>query len=161
MTKYCIDTNVLINCWYFWYPPNSHPTFWIGLEKLAASGRLGFPQQVLDELEEQNDDLYNWCKARESTFVITSTNQSEQIVSELINTYPEFSGTGIGIGHSYADVYVIAQAIVNRMSVVSMEKMDSTTNPRKYKIPHICGFRNINCIQPHEIIRLEGWVFTH
>ena len=159
--RYCIDTNVLINCWYFWYPPESHPTFWTGLEQLGRDNRLGFPEQVLDELAEQNDDLYNWCRDRESLFLLESSNALEVVVADLINTYPDFSGTEIGIGHSYADVYVIAQAIANDMHVVTMEKMDGTNNPRKYKIPHICGFKGVTCIQPHEIIRLEGWVFTH
>ncbi len=159
--RYCIDTNVLINCWYFWYPPESHPTFWQGLEALARNNRLGFPEQVFEELELQNDDLYNWCKDREDIFLLESSDQLEETVANLINGYPEFSGTGIGIGHSYADVYVIAHGIVNSMQVVSMEKMDGTSNPRKYKIPHICGFKGVDCIQPHEIIRAEGWVFSH
>lgn len=159
--KYCIDTNVLINCWYFWYPPDSHPTFWKGLEKLATEGRLGFPSQVLEELSVQDDDLYQWCKDREDLFTLNSSDEMESLVAELINKYPDFSGVDVGIGHSYADVYVIAQGITNNMRVVSMEKMDGTHNPRKFKIPHICGFENVKCIQPHEIIRLEGWIFTH
>lgn len=158
---YCIDTNVLINCWYFWYPPDSHPTFWTGLEKLAEEGRLGFPAQVLDELSLQNDSLYSWCNERRELFILESIEEVEIIVSDLINEYPDFSGTDIGIGQSFADIYVIAQALTRSMNVVTMEKMDSATNPRKFKIPHICNFKGIPCILPHNIIKLEGWVFTH
>lgn len=61
---YYLDTNVLINCWHFWYAPSTHPTFWQGIVTLAENNRLGFPKQVYEELEYQRDELFEWCKQR-------------------------------------------------------------------------------------------------
>ena len=89
---YCLDTNVLINSWHFWYSPRTHPTFWTGMESLAEAGRLGIPFQVYEELELQHDDLFEWCKDHKGVLVLSATDKSEEIFAELANEFPELIG---------------------------------------------------------------------
>lgn len=157
---YCLDTNVLINSWYFWYTPTSHPTFWKGIEELAKQNKLGFPHQVYEELSEQQDELFEWCKSRKEHLILEATDQSEEILVALINEFPDMVGD-LGTGSSYADLYVIATAESLGWTVVTMEELSNSPYRRKWRIPNICRDRNIPFIQPYKLIQEEEWIFSH
>ncbi len=157
---YCLDTNVLINSWHFWYAPATHPTFWTGLQTLAGEGRLGFPYQVYEELELQHDDLWEWCRDRRDQLMLPATEESEQIFAELAAEFPDLIGA-LGLGQSYADLYVVAMAESRGWVVVSTEELSNSPNRRKWRIPNICRERGVDCIQPYSLIQREGWVFNH
>ena len=109
---YCLDTNTLIDAWHFWYAPDTHPTFWQGIEDLASHDRLMIPEQVLQELDERADNLYEWCKDRKDLLVHAATPATEKEYARLVNAYPELTGQ-LGLGNDYADLYVVAIASVN------------------------------------------------
>lgn len=67
----------------------------------------------------------------------------------------------VGLGQSYADLYVVAVAAVEEAVVVTTEQIDATTKLRKYKIPHVCRDRGIEWAKPYDVVRREGWVFRH
>lgn len=157
---YCLDTNVLINSWHFWYSPQTHPTFWTGLDALAQARQLGIPAQVYEELVQQHDELFEWCRDRKEGLVIPASEQTEHIFAELADSYPDLIGE-LGMGSSYADLYLIATAESVNGIVVTMEEFSSSANIRKWKIPNLCRERGIEFIQPYELIRREGWVFNH
>lgn len=165
---YCLDTNTLIDAWYFWYAPDTHPTFWEGIEDLAERGRLMIPEQVLQELGESADDLYEWCRDRKDLLVHPATDETEAEFRRLVNAYPEMTGQ-LGLGNDYADLYVVAIASVNSATVVTTEDRGFETTPsarqqrgrRNYKITNVCHEQGIELIRPYKIIRQEGWVFSH
>lgn len=82
---YCVDTGALIDAWHFWYRPETHPTFWDGIADLAEREQLGFPEQVLHELAEQDDDLYEWCRNRKDMLCRTATDATEEYYAKLVN----------------------------------------------------------------------------
>lgn len=164
---YCLDANSLIDAWHFWYAPDSHPTFWEGLEDLARRDRLMIPEQVLQELSEKTDDLYDWCKDRKDPLVYSATAETEEEYSRLANAYPELTGR-LGLGNDYADLYVVATASVNRATVVTTEDRAFESNPStlqrnrsNYKITNVCHEQDIGFMRPYKIVRQEGWVFEH
>ena len=55
---YVIDTNALIDLWRRRYPRDVFPTLWQKIEGLIKSGELVAPQEVLNELQRQHDELY-------------------------------------------------------------------------------------------------------
>ncbi|OHB74310.1 MAG: hypothetical protein A2Z25_23310 [Planctomycetes bacterium RBG_16_55_9] len=59
---YVIDTNALIDLWRRRYPRDVFPTLWRKIEGLIKSGELVAPQEVLNELQRQYDELYIWAK---------------------------------------------------------------------------------------------------
>lgn len=100
---YCLDTNVFINSWHFWYSPQTHPTFWSGLDSLAQAQQLGIPSQVYEELAQQHDELFEWCRDRKEHLIISASDETERIFTELTGSYPDLIGE-LGMGSSYADL---------------------------------------------------------
>lgn len=155
---YCLDTGVFIHSWHFWYAKKNYPTFWTGIEQLAEEKRLGIPPQVLEELGEEKDELYKWCKDREEILIWEPSEFTEAFYSEMVNSYPGLATSHIGVGRNYADLYVVATAQIYNAAVVTTEKLDRS---KKIKIPDICKDHDIDCLQPYDIIKNEGWVFRH
>lgn len=94
---YCIDTNALIHSWRFWYARQTHPTLWEAIENLGEADRLKMPEQVLAELGEKEDNLYEWCREREQSLVTEATDETEEAYRALVNRYPEMTGS-LGVG---------------------------------------------------------------
>ncbi|MEX0773811.1 MAG: DUF4411 family protein [Balneolales bacterium] len=157
---YVTDTGVLINCWHFWYAPEHHPTFWNGLLELASQNRFGFPEQVYIEIQEQDDDVSQWCRKNIDQLILPSDNRQEELYNDLVAQFPALA-TGRGRRQNYADLYVIAAAEVFNATAISTEKRDGARNPNKIKIPTACQLRGVHCIQPYEMLRREGWEFKH
>jgi predicted nucleic acid-binding protein len=165
--KYCIDTNTLIHAWQFWYAPDTHPTFWTGIEELARKNRLKMPEQVLLERSEKEDDLSLWCRERSNVLVYSATEETEKTYRDLVNQYPDMTGR-LGMGDDFADLYVVAVASVNEASVVTNEDMAFERTPtarqrkiKNYKVTNVCHELNIPMTRLYNILREEGWVFTH
>lgn len=165
--NYCIDANTLIHAWQFWYAPETHPTFWIGIEDLARNGKLKMPEQVLLELSEKEDKLYDWCKDRSDILVFSPTDETEEIYGRFVNLYPKMTGR-LGMGENFADLYVVAVASVKGATVVTNEDIAfertptaKQRKPKNYKITNVCHEHDIPMTRLYDIIRLEGWVFTH
>lgn len=164
---YCIDTNAFIHSWNFWYAPGTHPTLWKALEDLGHSGRLKMPEQVFDELGEKEDAVYGWCRERKEALVVEATDETEEVYRDLVNRYPEMTG-GLGLGSDYADLYVVAVAAVNNATVVSnedrgFEQHASMRNRKRknYRITNVCLDEGVQVIRAYDLIKREGWVFSH
>jgi predicted nucleic acid-binding protein len=164
---YCIDTNALIHSWQFWYAPQTHPTLWDAVESLGHSERLKMPEQVLDELGEKEDDLYDWCRDREDALVAEATGDTEEAYRMLVNRYPEMTGT-LGIGADYADLYVVAVADVHDATVITNEDIGFERHPgmkqrktKNYTIANVCFDEDIPFVRSYGLLRKEGWVFEH
>lgn len=164
---YCIDTNALIHSWRFWYAHQTHPTLWAAIERLGESDRLKMPEQVLDELGEKEDALYEWCRDRRDGLVVSATDRTEEAYNALVNRYPEMSGS-LGIGADYADLYVVAVAAVHNATVITNEDRGFEQHPgmkqRKasnYKITNVCSEEDIPFIRAYGLVHREGWVFEH
>ena len=157
---YCMDTGGLIDTWHFWYHQQSHPTYWEELEQLAIQGRLFYPQQVHEELEYKDDDLIAWCKERRKFLISSPTDETEETFAELVNRYQIEAGT-VGTGRNYADLYVVATALVRGAVVVTTETPSKEMKKGREKVPDICKLENLRCIQPYHMVRDEGWVFRH
>ncbi|ACB86078.1 DUF4411 family protein [Natranaerobius thermophilus] len=153
---YCIDTSSLIHCWRRDYPPDVFASLWENIDILIDNNTLFAPEEVLHELDRGGDDLYEWAKNRKSMF-ISSDYDIQIIVSDIVNRHPKFlpetSYTGV-----WADPYVVALAYNCEAYVITGEKRVGP-NAKQLKIPNICDFYNIECVNVLEMIRHQRWSF--
>ncbi len=153
---YVVDTNVLIDAWTKWYAPEVIPPFWINVENLAETGRLTIPEPVLWELEEQDDDLYRWCKMRESVLVTPSSAEIQSRVQMIANKYPNLCGRAPQ-SKNHADPFVIALASYFSCTLVTHEQ--ATGNLQGPRIPDVCKAEGLRAIQLYRLIQEQHWRF--
>jgi hypothetical protein len=74
----------------------------------------------------------------------------------------------LGMGEDFADLYVVAVASVNGATVVTNEDIGferiptmRQRNTENYKITNVCHDLGLPMTRLYNVIRLEGWVFTH
>lgn len=150
---YCIDTSGLTAGFYGVYRASQFINLWERVSDLVAAGRLVAPMAIYQELQRQDDDLYQWVKTRKTMFIAESTEQLT-VTFQIAKDFPQLARR-----HAAAkpgDPWVIALAKLNGYAVVSNEKTGSKENP---KIPHICARYAIRHLTFTELVHIEGWVF--
>jgi hypothetical protein len=152
---YSLDSSALIDAWRKWYSPNHHPTLWERVENLADSGSLKLVDVVLQELKEQDDELYSWCKDKESKLIVPSDSSIQSRVSFISNKH-NLNRYG-SPKKNFADPFVIALAMSKGGIVVTHEK--ATGNLNGPRIPDVCKHENLPSIEFYRLIEKEGWMF--
>lgn len=152
---YSVDASALIHGWRRAYPPDVFPTVWERLDELSDSGRLLIIDEVYLELSKKDDELHDWCKARQDAIVYEIDDGVQEKVGEIMAKYPKLVDTAKG--KSGADPFVIALAMVDNpyKTVVTQE---SGGGARKPQIPYVCVEEDVPCISLLELIRKERWV---
>jgi len=145
---WCPDTSAFVNPWNKWYPPDVAPGYWSRHEELARSDRLRVSEEVREELEKVEDDLYAWAKASLDWFPLTEDVQ--RLVAEIMARYGRLVDTRKN--RSRADPFVIATAAVTDAIVITTEEHGTAAKP---KIPYVCGELGVPCVNVLEFIRAE------
>ena len=156
---YCIDTSALIDLWRRKYAPDVFRSLWEEIQKLISQGRLIAPQEVLEELKKQDDELLKWAKEHKGMFRDLDNEQQLQ-VRKILKKFPKLIDENKETPD--ADPFVIALAMSKGWKVVTSEQpVDLNTNPdARSKIPNVCEYFNVKCIyQLLEFFREEKWVF--
>ena len=160
MTDYSLDTSTLSQVYGSIYK-GRFPSFWSRFDALIISGRAvsvseveeelrnarGLPG-VVQELRQLNDEFFSLPTAAEQGFVA-------QIIR--VQHYRNLlSAKAIQTGTPVADPFVIAKAGASPgMCVVTEEK----ASPNAAKIPNVCDYFNIDCINLEQLMIREGWQF--
>lgn len=150
---YCVDTSSLLEAWIRSYPPNSFPGLWDRLDSLIGEERLWSSEEVLRELEQRDDDMYEWASDRDHIF-LPLDEDVQDAATRLLERHPRLMGERANRNH--ADPFVIATAWVRGLAVVTEEAEGSAERPR---IPFVCQDLSIPNISVLELIQQEGWVF--
>ena len=151
---YIFDTSSMIGAWVRTYPPDLFPGVWDNLHTLVVSGNLLAPEDVLEELRTQDDDLFAWVMARSEMIVVPTTRALLLEARAVLADHPALTKTGTGRGR--ADPFVIALAGIRQCPVVTQEQGGSSSKPR---IPYVCAARNVACMSILDVIRTEQWRF--
>lgn len=153
--KYSIDTSAIIEGWIRDFPPDVAPHAWMKIEESIDDGVLVASEEVLIELEKKHDKVYEWACKRKHMFIPTDEKIQEAVRSilrnhkRLIDTRTSRSG---------ADPFVIALALVERLSVVTAENLSSSLG-RRPKIPDVCEALGIRWLNMVELFREQAWHF--
>lgn len=151
---YVFDTSSLIGGWARTYPPDLFPGVWDNMHALAVAGSLLAPEDVLEELRTQDDELLAWVKARFELIVVPTSRALLLEARAVLADHPGLTKTGTGRGR--ADPFVIALAALRGCTVVTQEQGGTGSKPR---IPYVCHARNVACMAMLDVIRTEGWRF--
>lgn len=153
MTVYCFDSSALIEAWTRYYPQDVLPSFWQKLDELIKAKRMFVCEEVVREVEQQDDGLPDWIRARPE--MIVPLDEATQIAGkEILANHSAL--IDVKRLRSMADPWVIAAAKVRGASVVTQE---SVGTPAKPKIPYVCNATNVKCVKLIDVIRAEKWRF--
>jgi len=152
VTRYSLDTSVLLNAWWRTYPPDLFPTLWDNMDRLVDNGILIASEEVLEELKKQDDEVLAWANQRARMFVPID-DQVQQVVSTILQSYPRLIDNRSN--RSGADPFIIGLAVVEGCTVITEER--ATGNRLRPKIPDVCSGMGVRCIGLVELIREQDW----
>ena len=154
MEKYCLDTSVLVEGWVRLYPKDVFPSIWGKIEEMVADGRLLSPDEVLNELKKQEDDLHKWAKGQTGLFHPLDIDL-QRATQEILTEFPRMVESGKS--RHQADVFVVALARITGRTVVTQET--PSVNSNKPKIPNVCKHYAIRCIDLLSLLREQNCNF--
>lgn len=152
---YLLDTSFLVTAHRSNYPFEYFPSFWIYLLELFETKVVFLPQEVLNEITINNDELSDWvqCNLDKITVISPKSNidilKSYGIVINHVNSYSHCFPSAIASFAGCADSWIIAQALALGYIVVSSET-SARGSKKNIKIPDVCddlNIKNLNLIQ--------------
>ena len=149
------DTSAYLNGWRDHYPPSTFPSVWRLIEDAMADLRIIAPREVLNELKQKDDDVASWAKTRAELFV----EPSPQVQAEAGKILAMLPNPGMRDG---ADPFVVAEAKVRRMTVVTYEGRSFSGVPTKNwarRMPGICQKVEVECRTVPEALAMLGASF--
>ena len=158
--KYIIDANVFITAKRDYYSFDIAPTFWSQLNMLASQGVVSIIDKVKAEivLEGSIDDLGLWVKNEYHGKVLSSKEPEVieaymQIITHVVRN-PRYKESAKSEFASVADSWLLAHALSNKYTIVTLETFDSQCINR-VKIPNVCKEFNIPYVNLFEMLRNE------
>jgi predicted nuclease of predicted toxin-antitoxin system len=151
---YVIDTSALLDGWARHYPPDVFPSLWSLIEGMIKVGELLSPDEVLAELSQKDDAVYQWAKTNSAMFVPLDED-IQRATQEILDQFPRL--VGAMKDRNRADPFVIALAKVKDAIVVTGEKNIGTRD--RPRIPIVCDHFGISHRTMLELIREKGWTF--
>ncbi|NLF39783.1 DUF4411 family protein [bacterium] len=150
---YCFDTSALVTMWRFMYPPRNFASVWRKMETHINQGELVIPQEVYDELDAGNDDLFEFVKEHAGVMVKHLDDEQVELTFEILARFPGLVDVNRTIPE--ADPYVIALARQKGWNVVTSEVPSGSA--AKPKIPNVCEAYRIPCLSPIQFINEMNW----
>jgi hypothetical protein len=80
---YWLDSNVLMEAHRRYYSFDIAPGFWAAIETHAKAGALRSPQNVLQEIEENKDELAKWAKGKGRHLFVQAARDEQKAVGEI------------------------------------------------------------------------------
>ena len=138
---------------------DSFPTFWYSLENLIRNRYVISSREVLRELQgffvmsgkSDNDAVSKWLNDHKFMF-LTPTQNECKIVADIFSK-PHFQQLikkrSILTGNPEADVFILAQAIARKATVVTFEEFKKNGS----KIPNVCIDYHVDFINGDEFFK--------
>jgi len=145
-----------------WQSKDHNLGLWSKVEGLLLDGTIISHAEVLSEIKkdgENGEELYNWAHTHSHIFKPHDIVDEGKVIRSMSPKYADFVNGKIDSCH--ADPWLIAQAKVYRLKIITEETLSGTTNPKKFKIPNVCkdSAYNIQCINLWELTKEQGWKF--
>lgn len=141
------------------YYRSAFPSFWEGIDGLAADGTVRSVREVLNELQNDNRVVFiqKWASEHRAIFA-TPTQAELEAVTEIL-AVPHFQAVidrkALLKGTPVADPFIVASARVYGAVVITEESM----RPNAAKIPNICQHFDVECHNLEWFIEKQGWEF--
>ena len=158
MPDHWLDSNVFIEGKKGPYGFDIAPRFWALLDELIEDGRISCPTMVYDELLDVQDDLAAWAQKRRTSGLFVQPPEQVQetyreVLGYVMQQYPENQAQRRFLNR--ADPWVIAHAIVQGGTVVSLEGRDPSAS-QQVKVPNVCDHFEVLCVNTYQMLRDLG-----
>lgn len=158
--RYCLDSNVLIQAWRFYYSPDICADYWEILNKFGKEGRILLPNSVFDEITKVDDDLTKWIKKSD----IRRLAHTERVIQrwrEIQEKDPLHKFLVDNIKQrSLADPWIIAHAMDEGACVVTKENKETARPITRIKIPNVCDSMGVRWINDFQLAKELGIRFS-
>ena len=158
MADYWLDSNVFIEGKKGPYGFDIAPRFWMIIDELTENSLIACPMRVCDELLDGQDDLSAWAQARRGSGLFEEPEVPVQeafreVIQHVTLRYPDNQARRRFLNR--ADPWVIAHAIVQGGTVVSLEGRDPDSS-QQVKIPNVCEHFNVPVGNTYQMLRELG-----
>ncbi len=152
---YLLDANVFIQAKNLHYGLDFCPAFWDWLIANNKDKEVFSIEKVGDEINAGADELADWATQRGPEFFL---KPDESILSALGSvsawaSSQKYEPVAVNTFLQVADYYLIAHALAHGHTVVTHEKVYSST--KKIGIPNVCIGLKIKFMTPYEMLRHE------
>jgi len=112
-------------------------------------------EEVYRELEDQQDELFEWAKKHKDVFK-KPTEEVLELLTQVMSQFRNFAAQGGG-SRNRADPFVIAHAQAAGAVVVTDEEWAERQKPTKPpKIPNACSELGVSWMTPAEFLAAIG-----
>ncbi len=160
MSKFILDTNVLITAYRLNYPMDVLPSFWEKLLIEAEKESFMLIDKVVDEINKGEDELKSWIKSNKEKITILNSadinviNSYKEVIKLAVNN-PNYNNIAKDDFAEKADSWLIAHAHAYGYTVVTQEAFDKNIKKR-IPIPNICLELNVKCVNTITFLRAIG-----
>ena len=149
------DTSAFLNGWHDHYPPATFPSVWDVISEAMQTGQIVTPREVYREITKLDDDVCAWAKqrSRHVTDPIAEVQREAGIIAGM------FPNPGV---RNRADPFVVAEARIGRLTVVTYEGRSFSGVPHKNwtrTMPGICNHLSVDCRTLPEALAMLGATF--
>ena len=162
MVDFWLDSNVFIEGRKGPYGFDIAPRFWKLLDELIDDNVLACPMLVYGELQDGQDDLAIWGRAHRISGLFVEADRHVQeayrkVIGYVTQHYPDNQARRRFL--SRADPWVIAHALANNCTVVTLEAK-VPANSQQVKIPNVCDNLGTRWINTYQLLRELGASWT-
>jgi hypothetical protein len=124
---------------------------------MVADGNFTSTREAYRELEDQGGDGFDWAKDNAGLFITPDANEGAVVAAiySVAHFQANMEKQKILNGGKNADPFLIARAATLGATVVSMEQY----KPQSAKIPNICEYFGVLCLDLRGFMEAENWVF--
>lgn len=134
------------------------PTLWQRFDRLVDDGQIVSTREALREIKDGSlESLREWAMQNETLFTMPTASEGGAAakIYAVRHFQQNIEQQKILKGGKNADAFVIARAMIQGTTVVTMEAL----KPNGAKIPNICAHFGVRCLSLEEFMEAEGWQF--
>jgi len=160
---YLLDANVLITAQREYYALDQVPEFWEWVLYEAEQGNIKMPLEIINEIGDGgkgSTPLLDWIRNPDNKKILTLDEEVElDVVRKVVTEGYAHDLTDDEVELLGRDPILIAYALADKENrcVVTLEVFSSNNWRYKKKIPNICKFFSIKCINTFELTRVLGF----
>ena len=155
--RYLLDTNTFIEAKNRYYTFDVCPGFWEWLGSFGKKQSMISTIHVKKELQDGKDELADWIKKMPNSYFIEADIPIQRKFKPIVNYVMQQNKFSLAEKSRFlngADPWLVAAAIKGHATVITHETQVGD-NSTKIKIPNICNYFKVPCMNIFELLRDE------
>lgn len=132
-------------------------SLWKQFDALVAEGKITSTREVYHELQDGVGADTDWANTNAKLFVTPDAKEAAFVakIYSVAHFQANIERQKLIKGGRNADAFIVARAFAIGGTVVTMERFKQNA----VKIPNICDYFKIPCLDLEGFMEKEGWVF--